>query len=157
MKIMRVDAVPETIGTGYPPQYNEPCRERGARRLALALGLTQFGVNLTRLPPGAWASQRHWHSHEDEFVYMLDGELVLIDDSGERILHAGDIAGFPAGVGNGHHLVNRSDAEASYLVVGSRSMDDAVTYPDVDLHSPAGRYAPQAGQPAFTRKDGSAI
>ena len=103
-------------------------------RLAKPLGITQFGVNLVTLAPGAYSALRHWHAAEDEFVHVLSGELVLIDDNGEHHLAAGSSAGFPAGVANGHHLVNRSDAAATYLAVGSRRPgDEAVTYPDEDL------------------------
>src|SRR5215813_1645717 len=103
------------------------------RRLGLAAGLTQFGVNLTRLPAGSWSSQRHWHAREDEFVYVLSGEVVLIEDGGEVALRAGDAAGFKAGVRNGHHFVNRADSEALLLVVGSRDDADHGEYPDIDM------------------------
>ena len=104
-----------------------------------AAGLTQFGVNLLRLPPGAWSSQRHWHSAEDEFVYVLEGEVVLVTDDGEEVLRAGDCVGFPAGDANAHHLQNRGAAEVVLLEVGSRRPDsDAVDYPDIDLKLDAG-------------------
>jgi uncharacterized cupin superfamily protein len=99
----------------------------------MAAGLTQFGVNLQRLPPGAWSSQRHWHSAEDEFVWIVEGEAVLVTDEGEEILRAGDCAGFKAGVANGHHLRNRSDADVLLLAIGSRNDDDVASYPDIDL------------------------
>ena len=98
-----------------------------------AAGLTDFGVNLLRLPPGAWSSQRHWHSAEDEFVFVLDGEVVLVTDAGEEVLRAGDCAGFKAGVPDGHHLQNRSQRDATVLEVGSRKADDEGDYPDIDL------------------------
>ena len=98
-----------------------PARERVRQRLGDAGGLTDFGVNLMHLPPGNWSSQRHWHSHEDEFVYVLEGELTLVEDGGETVLRAGDCAAFPKGTGNGHHLINRSDAMAVYLEVGTRA------------------------------------
>ena len=107
-----------------------------------------MGINLTRLPPGGWSSQRHWHSHEDEFVYLLAGELVLIEDDGETPLSAGDAAVFPAGTGNGHHLVNRGAATAVYLEVGSRHPDDLTTCSDIDLMS-------RNSDGRFTRKDGT--
>src|SRR5258706_12786774 len=90
------------IGMQYPPPFDAPCRARERRRLGDAAGLTQFGVNLLRLPPGAWSSQRHWHTHDDEFVYVLSGEVVLVTNDGEEILRAGDAAGFKAGESNGH-------------------------------------------------------
>lgn len=119
----RIDlsAVPERRGSGYPRPFDAPCAQRIRQRLGDAGGLRDFGVNLMRVPPGGWSSQRHWHSDEDEFVYVLEGELVMIEDGGETVLRAGDCAAFPKNSGNGHHLVNRSDAVAVYLEVGSRS------------------------------------
>ena len=100
--------LPAQAGTFYPPPYDEPCRARERRKLGDAAGLTQFGVNLLRLPPGAWSSQRHWHFKQDEFVYVLEGEVVLVTNAGEEILKPGDCAGFKAGEEDGHHLQNRS-------------------------------------------------
>ena len=101
-------ATPERKGSGYPPPFDAACAERVRQRLGDAGGLSDFGVNLMRLPPGNWSSQRHWHSHEDEFVYVLAGELTLIEDGGETVLRAGDCAAFPKNSGNGHHMINRS-------------------------------------------------
>lgn len=132
----RIDpvTVAAAIGSGYPPPFDAPCRGRERRRLGDAAGLRQFGVNQLRLPPGSWSSQRHWHTHEDEFVYVLEGEVVLVSDAGEEVLRAGDCAGFRAGNADGHHLQNRSQADAVVLEVGSRDPDaDAVDYPDIDL------------------------
>jgi uncharacterized cupin superfamily protein len=127
-------------GSRYPPPYHQPCAGRIRRRLGDAAGLTSFGVNLTRLPAGAWSSQRHWHAAEDEFVYVVEGEVVLITDSGEEILRAGDCAGFKAGAKDGHHLQNRTAHDALFLEVGSRRPDeDEVFYPDIDLKVPQGR------------------
>jgi uncharacterized cupin superfamily protein len=106
-------------------------RER--RRLSNAAGLDQFGVNLTTLRPGAASAPRHWHASEDELVFILEGEVVLVEDDGETLLKAGDAAGFKASSGNGHHLVNRSTADAVYLEIGSRSKHERVEYSDVDL------------------------
>ena len=106
-----VAAVPKRQGSGYPPPFDAPLADRVRQRLGDAGGLNDFGVNLMRLPPGNWSSQRHWHSHEDEFVYVLEGELTLIEDGGETVLRAGDCAAFPKGTGNGHHLINRSGAD----------------------------------------------
>jgi uncharacterized cupin superfamily protein len=141
--------VPERKGTGYPPQFNAPCAERIRQRLGDAGGLKDFGVNLMRLPPGNWSSQRHWHSHEDEFVYVLDGELTLIEDGGETILRAGDCAAFPKGSGNGHHMINRSGKMAAYLEMGSRQPDDVTTCSDIDMMSPNrdGRFLHKDGRP----------
>jgi uncharacterized cupin superfamily protein len=134
MPIIDKDAAPTRFGTGYPPPFDEPCKGRRRWKLGDAAGLTQFGVNLLRLPAGGWSSQRHWHTAEDEFVLVLEGEVVLVTDEGEQVMRPGDCAGFPAGVANGHHLQNRSGAEAVLLEVGSRRPDtDGADYPDIDL------------------------
>ena len=144
-----IAAVPQRKGTGYPPEFDAPCAGRVRQRLGDAGGLKDFGVNLTCLPPGNWSSQRHWHSHEDEFVYVLEGELTLIEDGGETVLRAGECAAFPKNSGNGHHMVNRSDAAAVYLEVGSRQADDLTTCSDVDMMSSnaAGRFLHKDGTP----------
>ncbi|HVY82108.1 MAG TPA: cupin domain-containing protein [Steroidobacteraceae bacterium] len=131
---INLDAASVRIGSSYPAPYDQPCKERKRVRLGDAVGLTQFGVNLLRLPPGAWSSQRHWHSVEDEFVWVLEGEVVLVTNEGETVLRAGDCAGFPGGVANGHHLQNRSAQEVVLLEVGSRRPnEDACDYPDLDM------------------------
>ena len=128
------DKVQVLTGTRYPPPYDVPCQQRHRARLGDAAGLTQFGVNRLRLPPGTWSSQRHWHAAEDEFVYVLAGEVVLVTNQGEEVLRAGDCAGFKAGVADGHQLQNRSNADALVLEVGSRRpAEEAVDYPDIDL------------------------
>ncbi len=144
-----IAAVPVARGTGYPPRFNAPCAERLRQRLGDAGGLTDFGVNLMRLPPGTWSSQRHWHSHEDEFVYVLEGKLTLIEDGGEAVLHAGDCAAFAKDTGDGHHLINRSDAVAVYLEVGSRQLEDVTTCSDIDMMSTNadGRFVHKDGTP----------
>jgi uncharacterized cupin superfamily protein len=147
-----VSSAPEGSGTRYPAPFDEPCKRRSWRRLGDAAGLTQFGVNLLRLEPGVWSSQRHWHSHEDEFVYVVSGEVVLVTDAGEELLRAGDCAAFKAGVRDGHHLQNRSSSEAVLLVVGSRSDEDHGEYPDIDMIFGAGRYTAKA---TYRRKDGT--
>jgi uncharacterized cupin superfamily protein len=125
---------PSRKGTLYPPPYDKPCLERVRTRLGDAAGLTQFGVNLLRLPPGVWSSQFHWHSHEDEFVYVLEGEVTLVTESGQETLRAGDCAGFKAGVPEGHHIRNDSQREAVLLEVGSRRTgEDNCSYPGIDL------------------------
>ena len=128
-----IAAVPKRKGTGYPPQFNAPCAERVRQRLGDAGGLTDFGVNLMYLPPGNWSSQRHWHSHEDEFVYVLEGELTLVEDGGETVLRAGDCAAFPKDSGNGHQLINKSSAMAVFLEVGTRQPADVTIYSDIDM------------------------
>ena len=129
-----IESAPTRFGAGYPPPYDEPCKARRRWKLGDAGGLSQFGVNLLRLPAGAWSSQRHWHTAEDEFVWVVEGEVVLVDNDGEQLLKAGDCAAFPAGVANGHHLQNRSGAEAVLLEMGSRRpAEDGCDYPDIDL------------------------
>lgn len=145
-----IAAVPVRKGTGYPPPFDAPCTARSRRRLGEAGGLRDFGVNLMTLPPGNWSSQRHWHSDEDEFVYVLEGEVVLVTDAGEEVLKAGDCAGFKAGDTDGHHIQNRSDSDAVLLEVGTRSQDDSCTYPGIDLLAPA-----QAQPAIYTHSDGT--
>ncbi len=149
----RIDVADLTplLGSLYPPPFDLPCRKRERRRLGDAAGLTQFGVNLLRLAPGSWSSQRHWHSHEDEFVYVLAGIVTLVSDDGVEELRAGDAAGFKAGDANGHSLQNRSVEDAVMLEIGARNpAQDATTYPDIDLRAPAD------GKPAiFTHRDGT--
>jgi len=144
-----IAAVPEIQGVGYPPPFDAPCAERIRQRLGNAGGLKDFGVNLMRLPPGNWSSQRHWHSHEDEFVYVLEGELTLIEDDGETLLRAGDCAAFPKGTGDGHHMINRGTATAVYLEAGSRHPADLTTCSDIDLKSANadGRWRRKDGTP----------
>jgi uncharacterized cupin superfamily protein len=147
----RIDlsAVPVRKGSGYPAPFDAPCAERTRRRLGDTGGLTDFGVNLMTLPPGGWSSQRHWHGHEDELVYVLEGELVLVEDGGETLLKAGDCATFAKNSGNGHHMINRSTMTARYLEVGSRSPDDVITCSDIDMMSPSsdGRFLHKDGTP----------
>jgi uncharacterized cupin superfamily protein len=123
----------EDNSCGYPAPFHEIAKGRFHRRIGDAGGLTQFGVNLCRLEPGSASSQRHWHEREEEMVYMLEGEVVLVDDDGETALRAGDAATFKAGEANGHHLVNRSGREALFLEIGTRPGTDHLDYPDIDL------------------------
>ena len=149
MKKIDVSTIPIVLGSGYPAPYDEPCRQRKRLRLGEVAGLSQFGINLLRLPPGGWSSQRHWHSAEDEFVYVLAGEVVLVTDAGEELLRAGDCAGFKAGEHDGHHLQNRNDVEAVLLEIGARNPErDAVDYPDIDLTI-------GAGTRSFLHRDGT--
>ena len=120
-------------GTNYPDAFKHVVKGREKTALGNAASLSQFGVNLTRLKPGAASSLRHWHENEDEFVYILAGELVLIEDDGETIMRPGDCAGFKANVANGHHLVNRTERDALYLEIGTRAPAERAHYPDVDL------------------------
>lgn len=131
---LRATEVPEVSSTGYPEPFRALVAGRHRRRLGDAFGLGQFGVNLCRLEPGAASSQRHWHEKEDEFVWVLEGEVVLVTDAGETVLGPGMVAGFPAGRANGHHFVNRSGRDVLLLEIGTRSADgERVVYPDVDL------------------------
>lgn len=149
MKKIDISAAKTVIGSGYPAPHDEACRQRRRVRLGDVAALTQFGVNLLRLPPGVWSSQRHWHSAEDEFVYVLEGEVVLVSDAGEEVLRAGDCAGFKAGEPDGHHLQNRSNAQVVLLEIGARNPEnDAVDYPDIDLEI-------RAGNRSFLHKDGT--
>lgn len=138
---------PTRSGTTYPPPYDAPCLRRTRWRLGMAAGLTQFGVNKLVLLPGQWSSQRHWHHKSDEFVYVLEGEVVLVSDAGEEILRAGDCAGWKAGETNGHHLQNRSQRDAVVLEVGSSLPDDIAEYPDIDLRALPEGYVHKDGTP----------
>ena len=146
-----IDSLTPDAATGYPQPFRRDVDGRSRLRLGRASGLTQFGVNVTTLTPGAASSMRHWHAAEDEFVYMLSGEVVLCEDDGETVLRRGDAAGFKAGAGNGHRLVNRSDSDAVYLEVGTRAVADRVEYPDVDLRAERDesgtRYLHKSGDP----------
>jgi uncharacterized cupin superfamily protein len=145
-----IDNAPTGHGTSYPDEFAGPCLPRRRWKLGDAVGLTQFGVNLLRLPAGAWSSQRHWHVREDEFVTVLSGEVVLVEEDGETVLRPGDCAGFKAGVPNGHKIENRSDSEAVLLEVGTRTAGgDGADYPDIDMVLPEGadRYFHRDGTP----------
>ena len=135
------------VGTLYPPPFDEPCVSRERIKLGDAAGLTQYGVNLLRLPPGAWSSQRHWHARQDEFIYVLSGEVTLMTDAGVELLRAGDCAGFKAGDPNGHCLQNLGSAHATVLEVGTRIAGDNATYSDIDMLASVDL--------GYTRKDGT--
>ena len=143
------DTLNVRIGSGYPAPFKPRVEQRVKRSLSNVLGLKKYGVNVVELPPGAWSSQRHWHTHEDEFVYVLKGELTLVTDAGPQVLRAGMAAGFPAGKEDGHHLINNTANVAIYLEVGDRSPRDETYYPDIDL------VAKQTGRGrVFTDRDG---
>ena len=149
MSRIDITTVPSRKGSGYPSPFDSPCAARTRQRLGDAGGLRDFGVNLMTLPPGSWSSQRHWHSDEDEFVHVLEGELTLVENDGEILLHVGDCAAFPKGTGNGHHLINRSSAMAVFLEVGSRQPNDLTTCSDIDMMSSNadGRFVHKDGSP----------
>ena len=141
--------VTNCYGSNYPEEFKPVVAGRVKKRLGNAAGLENFGVNLVELAPGSASALRHWHDKQDEFIYVVSGEITLLTDAGEEILKVGDCAGFPAGVSNGHCLINRSGERATYLEIGDRTSSDRVTYPDDDLvaqNSPEGWI--------FTRKDG---
>jgi uncharacterized cupin superfamily protein len=151
-KARRAAEVEPRSGTNYPAEFHARIRGRAKRALGDLFGLDQFGVNLTELAPGAHSALRHWHSHEDELVYVLEGEITLVTDAGEELLRPGDVVGFKAGDPDGHHLVNRTDRPVRYLEVGSRRIEvDRAVYPDDDLAvQPDG-----TGKRRMTRKDGT--
>ena len=137
-----------SAGSRYPAPFDEPCRDKTRHHLGAAAGLKTIGINLLELNPGAWSSQRHWHSHAEEFVYVLEGEVVLVTEGSEQILRAGDCAGFVPGNADGHHLQNRSGAPARVLEVGSASLPaDRTYYPDVDFEASASGYFHKDGTP----------
>jgi len=154
MNKIDVNALPELSGTRYPPPHDGPVKARRWKALGAVKDLTQFGVNLLTLAPGVWSSQRHWHSHEDEFAYVLSGEVTLVMDEGEEIMRAGDCVAWKAGVQNGHVLKNLSSADAVILIVGGRSDEDHGEYSDIDMKFLPKRYSSGGG---FARRDGSAI
>lgn len=147
MPKIEINSVPGGKGSSYPAPFHLKAGHRIKQRIGDAGALSDFGVNLMSLPPGAWSSQRHWHSAEDEFIFVIDGEVTLITDKGEEILRAGDCAAFAKGVADGHHLVNKSNAMARVLEVGTRSIDDICTYSDIDMKVDE--------KHGFTHKDGT--
>lgn len=151
-----IATAPKSKGTTYPPPFDEPCRGRDKIKLGDAAGLTQFGVNLSRLPPGAWSSQKHWHTDEDELIYVLEGEATLVTDEGEEILRAGECAGFRAGEEIGHCFQNRSNADVVLLEIGTRAEAGGAFYPGIDLKvisaEPFFRHADGTPYPVEPRK-----
>jgi uncharacterized cupin superfamily protein len=148
MKKIEIQNAPISAGSRYPVPFDAPCRNKLRRRLAVAAGLKQVGINLLELDPGAWSSQRHWHSQAEEFVFVLEGEVVLVTKGGEEILRAGDCAGFLPGDPDGHHLQNRSGATARVLEIGSANLrNDETTYPDIDLRVTHSGYFRKDGTP----------
>jgi len=148
MKKIDLSAVPEQSGSTYPVPFDSPCSAQSLQRLARHAGLTQFGVNLTVMEPGAWSSQRHWHSHEDEFVWVLEGELTLVSDAGQEILRAGDSAAFRHGETDGHHLINKSDRPAKLLEIGTSDPRDRCVYPDIEMVA-------EPGDKGYRHRDGT--
>jgi uncharacterized cupin superfamily protein len=151
-----IDKIAVDTATNYPDPFHKPIIGRERKRLGNAAGLSQFGVNLTTLKPGAWSSQRHWHAHEDEFIYVLQGELVLREDEGEIVLRPGDAAGWKANSRIGHCLINRGDRDAVYLEIGTRAPFETTVYPDIDMRAERDktgmRYLHKNGEPYPPRK-----
>lgn len=148
MPKLDLDAIPQTNRTGYPAPYSAPMAQRHYRRLAPPGGLKDFGVSHVTLEPGGISSQRHWHDLEDEFVVMIEGEAVLVEEDGETIMRPGDCAAFPKNVANGHHLVNRSDRPCAFFAFGREAGGDC-HYPDIDLllDGASGRFVHRDGTP----------
>jgi uncharacterized cupin superfamily protein len=147
MPKLDLDSIPQINVTGYPSPWREEMGKRHYRRLGPASGLGDFGISHVTLEPGGVSSQRHWHEEEDEFVVMLEGEAVLIEDGGETVMRPGDCASFPKGVANGHRLVNRGDSPCVFIAVGKHALSNC-HYPDIDLHL-------DGATSRFTRKDGT--
>ena len=152
MPKLDLDRLPETNTTGYPPPFDQPVAGRWYRRLSPAASLTDFGASLVRLDPGAWSSQRHWHDGEDELLVMLEGEATLVEDEGPVLLRPGDVAVFPKGIRNGHHLRNDGGSECRFLVVGGGACTGG-GYSDIDmLFSADGNYTRKDGTPYEARR-----
>lgn len=133
MPKLDIDSIPQSNATGYPEPFNREVEGRWWRRLAPVAGLTQMGASHVVLKPGGWSSQRHWHEGEDELVIMLSGEAVLIEDDSETPMRPGDVAAWPAGVRNGHHLVNRSDKDCVFIAIGTGDRSKGGGYSDIDM------------------------
>lgn len=147
MPKINLDEIAQVNRTGYPPPFDREVQGRWQRRLSPATGLTDFGASHVVLKPGAWSSQRHWHDGEDEFLVMLSGEAVLVEDEGPTTLRPGDCAAWPKGTGNGHHLRNDSDADCAFIVIGGGT-NTGGGYSDIDmLFTPDGRYIRKDGTP----------
>ena len=139
-------------GSGYPKPYDTEVKGRSNVALGNPFGITQFGANITTLEPGAWSSQRHWHLNEDELVYAIEGEMVIVDDTGRHPFKPGQCAGWKANTPNAHCIVNEGSSNAKFLVVGTRAIIEAANYPDIDM-----KYSRDVHGPKFTRKDGSSF
>ncbi len=147
-----IEAIPQSNATGYPTPFDEEVQGRWWRRLAPAANLTQVGASHVVLKPGAWSSQRHWHVGEDELVVMLSGEAVLIENSGESIMRPGDIAAWPAGADNGHHLVNRTDKDCVFVAIGTGDRSKGGSYSDIDMTFGDDGYFHKDGRPYPTTR-----
>lgn len=147
-----LDAIPQSNATGYPAPFDTPVAGRWWRRLAPAAGLSLLGASHVVLKSGAWSSQRHWHRGEDELVVLLAGEAVLVEDGGETVLRPGDIAAWPAGASNGHHLVNRGEADCVFVAIGAGDRTPGGVYSDIDMTFAADDYLHKDGTPYPSRR-----
>ncbi len=152
MPKINIDTIEQSNATGYPPPFDAPVAGRYWRRLAPLSGLKMIGASHVVLKPGAWSSQRHWHDGEDELVIMLSGEAVLIEDEGETILRAGDVAAFPAGAQNGHHLQNRSAADCIFIAISAGDKDSGGAYSDIDMTFSKDGYFHKDGTPYAAKR-----
>lgn len=152
MPKLDIEAIAQSNATGYPDPFDREVEGRWWRRLAPAGGLTQMGASHVVLKPGAWSSQRHWHEGEDELVIMLSGEAVLIEDDGETIMRPGDVAAWPAGVQNGHHLVNRGDQDCVFIAIGAGDGSSGGGYSDIDMTFGEDGYFHKDGTPYPTQR-----
>jgi uncharacterized cupin superfamily protein len=150
--VLNISDLPVRTGSGYPAHYAKAVKGRSNVSLGNPLGLTQFGVNITTLEPGAWSSQRHWHLNEDELVLALDGEMVIVDENGRHPFAVGQVMGWKANTPNAHHIINESDKPAKFLIVGTRAKVEEANYPDIDMH-----YRLDENGPRFHRKDGTSF
>ena len=151
-RVFNVVELPVRTGSGYPEHYAKAVKGRSSVALGTPFGLTQFGANIITLEPGAWSSQRHWHLNEDELVYALEGEMVIVDEAGRHSFTLGQCAGWKANTPNAHHIINESDKAAKFLVVGTRAPVEEAHFPDVDM-----KYRRDEKGMGFTTKDGSAF
>lgn len=150
LMLINSELFPAINGSNYPEEFKPLVAGRSKKKLGNFAKLKNFGVNLVTLNPGSWSSIRHWHSQQDEFIYILEGEVTLVTDAGEQRLKPGDCAAFPSGEPNGHHLINHSDSLVVYLEIGDRTAGDTVTYPNVDLVAKE-----HQGKWLFTHQDGT--
>jgi uncharacterized cupin superfamily protein len=150
--VLNISDLPLRTGSGYPEHYAKAVLGRSNVSLGKPFGITQFGVNITTLEQGAWSSQRHWHLNEDELVFALDGEMVIVDENGRHPFKQGQVMGWKANTPNAHCIVNESDRPAKFIVVGTRAATEEAFYPDIDMH-----YRRDENGPRFQRKDGTSI
>lgn len=152
MPKLDLEAIPQENRTGYPAPFDEPLAGRWYRRLAPVGGLSEMGASHVVLKPGAWSSQRHWHDEEDELLIMLTGEAVLVEDAGRTVLKPGDICAWPKRIRNGHHLINESDADCSFVAISAGDRDGTGAYSDIDMKFDAKGYFRKDGTPYPTKR-----